>query len=286
VASLSKPCRQLILRCENEDQLATVIGHEVAHYIRRHSLQRFETARDSMTAATLFGVVTAGIGVPLGGFAQLGAYGHIQSYGRDQEREADSMGFALMSARGYAPEAAPKVWRNLIAELEAAETDAPDPFFASHPPSEERMEALAELAASSEATPLHLGGDFHRLVARHRADWLEDEVDLGRYKEMQVLLDRLKEDGATPGVVWYYQGEILRRDAEVENKDEAVAALRKALTFDDAPAVAHRSLALLLERSGDTAGARSAYADYLAAAPEAADREMILYYMEELEKKS
>jgi tetratricopeptide (TPR) repeat protein len=263
-----------------------VIGHEIAHYVRRHSVQRWETMRNSLTAAQLFGVVTAGLGVPLGGFAILGAYGHVQSYSRDQEREADGIGFSLMSGRGYDPEQAPLLWQNLIAEKEAAEADAPDPFFASHPSSEERMKTLRELATDNATTPTANSTAFYALVARHRATWLEDEIDLGHYAEMQVVLDRLKASGHTPGVVWYYQGEVLRRQIEVEDKAGAVAAYRRALDFDDAPAVTYRSLGLLLDRQENFAGARGAYQSYLEKSPDAGDRGMIQFYLDELEKKS
>ena len=276
----------LILRCESEDQLAAVIGHEIAHYVRRHSVQRFEAMRDSITAAQLFGVVTSMVGVPIGSLALLGAYGQVQAYSRDHEREADAMGFMLMTEHGYDPNAAPQVWKNLVAEREAAGEDAPDPFFASHPPSEERMETLQELATASQITATVQSDHFEKLVARHRADWLEDEIDLGRYEEMQVLLDRLKESGQSPGIVWYYQGEVLRRDASVEDKSEAIAAIRRALTHADAPAVSYRSLGLLLERQGDVAGAQDAYEKYLAAAPDADDEAMIQFYIQNLETKS
>lgn len=276
----------LLLRCENEDQLATVIGHEIGHYVRRHQVQHWETLRNSFTAAQLFGIATAMVGVPLGGFATLGAYGHVMSYGRDLEREADDIGFSLMNANGYDPHQAPQLWENLIAEGKAAENDEPDPFFASHPPSEERMETLAELAAASDVTTTSDSARFHRLIAPYRAAWLEDEIDLGRFAEMQVVLERLKESGHSPGVVWYYLGEVLRRNAEVEDKSEAVAAFRKALEFNDAPAVTYRSLGLLLAYQGDEQGAFSAYGSYLAAAPDADDAEMIQFYMKKLETKS
>ncbi len=276
----------LILRCENEAQLATVIGHEIAHFLRRHSLQRWETARDSLGAAQVFGLVSAAAGVPLGGVAQLGVLGYIQSYSRDQEREADELGLEILTAADYDPQAAPQLWRNLVAEREAADKDEPDPFFSSHPPTKERMETLSALAAAASATAAVKQNRFHELVSRHRAVWLEDEVDVGRYAEFQVVLDRLKEDGQMPGIVWYYQGEALRRHAKVEDKTEAIAALRKALEFDDAPAVTYRSLGLLLAKQGDAAGARSAYQSYLEQAADADDREMIQYYIKELEKRS
>lgn len=276
----------LLLRCENEDQLATVIGHEIGHYLRRHQVQHWETIRNSFTAAQLFGIATAMVGVPLGDLAALGAYGHVMAYGRDLEREADDIGFSLMNANGYDPHQAPRLWENLIAEHKAAENDEPDPFFASHPPSEERMESLSALAATSEVTGAADSARFHRLMAPHRADWLEDEIDLGRFAEMQVVLERLKESGQNPGVVWYYLGEVLRRNVEAEDKSEAVATFRKALEFDDAPAVTYRSLGLLLAYQGDQEGAYSAYESYLAAAPDADDAAMIQFYMEKLETRS
>jgi predicted Zn-dependent protease len=191
-----------------------------------------------------------------------------------------------MNANGYDPHQAPKLWENLIAEDEAAENDDPDPFFASHPPSEERMETLAEHAAASSAAPTSDSTQFHRLMAPHRADWLEDEIALRRFAEMQVVLERLKESGHNPGVVWYDLGEVLRRNVEVEDKTEAVAAFRKALEFDDAPAVTYRSLGLLLAYQGDPDGAHSAYQSYLSAAPDADDAEMIQFYMKKLETRS
>jgi len=276
----------LILRCENEAQLAAVIGHEIAHFLRRHSLQRWETMRDSLGAAQVFGLVSAAAGVPLGDIALLGAVGYIQAYSRDQEREADELGLETMTAAGYDPQAAPQLWRNLIAEGEAADKDEPNPFFSSHPPTKERMEMLSDLAAAARTTDTAKQDRFHELVSRYRAVWLEDEVDVGRYAEIQVILSRIKEDGHMPGVVWYYQGEALRRHAEVEDKTEAIAALRKALEFDDAPAVTYRSLGLLLAKQGDAAGARRAYQSYLEKAADADDREMIRYYIKELEKRS
>ena len=280
----------LLLRCENEDQLVTVLGHEIAHYVRRHSVQRWETARDSLTAATVFGVMTAGVGVPVGGLAQLGVIGHIQAYSRDHEREADRLGFEFMAKHGYDPQAAAQVWSNLIAEREAAEEDRPDPFFASHPPSEERMEslremanALAEVTVPSDAESRDLR--FRAAMIPHLEAWLEDEVDLGRYAQTQVLLDRLKEREHSQGLVWYYQGEVLRRNPDSEDRSEAVAAYRQAVEHADAPVAVHRSLGILLSKEGDVAGARAAFATYLQAAPDAEDREIVQYYLSELEKE-
>ena len=110
-------------------------------------------------------------------------------------------------------------------------------------------------------------------------------MDQGRFAEMQVLLDRLKEDDVSKGVVWYYQGEVLRRQPDLEDRSEAIAAYRHALEHEDAPVVTHRSLGLLLAKQDDTTAARAAFRNYLAAAPAAEDRGIIEYYLKNLEKK-
>ena len=279
----------LMLRSENEAQLATVVGHEIAHYLRRHTLQKWETARDTLGATAVIAVVTAGAGIPLGGPARLGAIGHIQAYGREQEREADELGFGFMVRSGYDPREAPQIWHNLIEEMDAAGRDEPFGFFASHPPSEERLETLArraeELAGDAEdilADPSD--GRFRALRQKHLNAWLEDEVDQGHYAEMQVLLDRLKEDEVSSGVVWYYQGEVLRRQPDLEDRSEAIAAYRNALEHEDAPVVTYRSLGLLLVKQDEPAAAQAAFRNYLAAAPDAEDRGIIEYYLKDLEK--
>ena len=47
------------------------------------------------------------------------------AYSRDQEREADELGFGFMVRSGYDPREAPQIWRNLIEELEAADRESP-----------------------------------------------------------------------------------------------------------------------------------------------------------------
>ena len=54
----------LILRCENEAQLATVLSHEISHYVKRHSLKRFKDMSARVDLLSLLGLATAASGVP------------------------------------------------------------------------------------------------------------------------------------------------------------------------------------------------------------------------------
>jgi predicted Zn-dependent protease len=130
----------LILRAQNEAQLAYVLGHEMAHYLRRHSLQQWRTVRNTSNVLSFLSLATAAAGVGFAGdLAQLIAMGAIFAYSRDQEREADDIGFEMMAHVGYEPVQASRIWGDLLAEEgEAGEKSGKSIFFAAHPTTKDR----------------------------------------------------------------------------------------------------------------------------------------------------
>lgn len=279
-----------LLRAENEAQIATVIGHELAHYIRRHSLQRWEEMQATLNVALVLNLASALAGVsPVGDAMTLIAAGHLAAYSREHEREADKLGFEMMIKAGYAPMEAPKLWSGLVAERDAADEERPGLFLSTHPPFDERLRTLTEMAETAAAKDGSLNvrneGQFLNHVLMHRAEWLEDELDLGRFEKVQVLIDRFKQGAAGLGNVWYYQAELYRRRGEDGDVDKALDAYREALHYDDAPATVYRGLGFAHWSKGEDSAARSAFETYLAKAAEAEDREMIRYYLGQLEDK-
>ena len=107
----------MLLRVQNEAQLSAVLGHELTHYLRRHTLQKWRDIRAKTDALVFFQFATAVVGLGIVGIvALIGTLGSIQSFNRDQEREADRVGFEMMDGAGYAPEEAPRIWDTLVAE--------------------------------------------------------------------------------------------------------------------------------------------------------------------------
>jgi len=91
----------LLLRVRNEAPLATILGYEIGHYLRRHGLQRMRDVIDKTGALVFVQLATLVAGVPLAGdLIQTLTAARIQAFGRDQEREADGYGIALMSRAG------------------------------------------------------------------------------------------------------------------------------------------------------------------------------------------
>lgn len=277
----------LLLRTVNEAQLAMIIGHEIGHFQRRHAWHRLEEAKATANVAMMLNVAAAMAGVgQVGDLINLIARGHLAAFSRDHEREADDLGFKMLVDTGYAAKEAPRIWRGMLAEQDAGDLEEPPPFLATHPPEEERMATLKEKAAAysgdggADATR---AGRYLERILPHRSAWLKDELDLRRWARVQVVLDRLREQGARPGELLFYQGELYRRRARDGDVAKAIEVFRKAARKPGVPAAVHRSLGLALWSQGRKDAAREAFRDYLAAAPDGEDTDMVRSYIDRLE---
>jgi len=277
----------LLLRARSEDQLAYVLGHEIAHYHRRHSLQQWRTVRNTASGLAVFQLLTAGVGFGVAGdVAYLVALAGIFAYSRDQEREADDIGLRTMAAAGYDPGEAAAVWLSLIKEQEAS--DRPDQFifFASHPSSADRVAALEQQARDLDADVSDRPPSRERhldAIAPFRADWLRDELRKSEYGATQVVLDQLFAGGRRPGELYFFQGELHRLRNGDGDIPKAISAYEEALSQPGAPPETQRSLGLLYWKMKRNQQAAAAFKGYLDAAPAAPDAEMIRAYIEELD---
>lgn len=139
--------RGLLVELDNEAELAAVLAHEIVHAAARHSAQ-------AVTRGTLLqGALIAGaIGSQdsdysnlIVGGAQVGAQLINQGYGRDAERESDRYGIEYMLEAGYDPEAAVSLQETFVRLSEENNPGWLQGLFASHPPSQERVENNREM---------------------------------------------------------------------------------------------------------------------------------------------
>ncbi len=276
----------LLVRVQNESQLAAVLGHEVGHYQRRHSLSRFRAARKTTSALTAFTILTGGI-VPLA--ADVGALiglGAFAQYSRNQESEADEIGIERIAAAGYDPREVAEIWQGVVREMKADERWRGTGFLASHPAPEDRLAAMRELAKPLVTTANDREtrtAEFNAVVTPLRAGLLYDEVAMRKHERTEVVLQRLLEvELISPGDVAFFRGELFRLRAEKGDEERAIESYRKAIDSGQTLPVAHRNLGLLLRRRGDRAGARASFQRYVELAPDANDRSMVDTYIQEL----
>ncbi|WP_373778337.1 M48 family metallopeptidase [Glaesserella sp.] len=122
----------------SDDEIATVMGHEMVHALKEHS--KISTNR-SMVVDTLFGVTQAVLGdINVGGYSALGSlktFGVDNPFSRSDESEADELGLYLMAKSGYNPQAASQLWTKM-----QKATGGSGGFFTTHPSDENRQENI------------------------------------------------------------------------------------------------------------------------------------------------
>ncbi len=138
-----------------DDELAAVIGHEIAHALREHGREKASQAAGMNVAAALGGALIGGYFGVDAGFGQqaLGMVGELafmRPNSRGMEQEADRMGVELAARAGYDPRAAISLWE----KMEKASTGAPPQWLSTHPSHETR---IADLRVYSEQVyPLYV----------------------------------------------------------------------------------------------------------------------------------
>jgi len=140
----------ILKAAKNDDQLATVISHEVAHALARHGAERMSSAKVQQGIQILGNIVLAttapeytntfnqayGIGSNLG---------VMLPYGRLQESEADEIGIYLMVKAGYNPNEAVNFWKNMNTGKKST-----NEFFSTHPSSSTRIKDIENVIIKTE----------------------------------------------------------------------------------------------------------------------------------------
>jgi len=131
-----------------DDEIAQVMGHEIAHALADHTRERMSIAMTSaaVTTAAAVAITVAGgderAGLALTG-AQLASVLAIQlPNSRESEAEADQIGIELAARAGYDPKAAVTLWQKM-----GKEGGGPPEFLSTHPSPQNRAARLAELGA-------------------------------------------------------------------------------------------------------------------------------------------
>lgn len=277
----------LLLRTENEAQLAYILGHETAHYRYQHSLQMFRRAKSTANILAPFQIVTAAGGVwYVGDLAQIGALGTLMKYSRDHERESDDGGFNMAVRAGYDPHEAARIWEGLQEEMDALDEDAPSIFLSTHPSSTDRIDTLRQRAnaATEPAAGWYTGTErYNRMIDPLRFELMRDELRLREFPATQILLDRAVEAGRPASETGFFQAELYSARAEKDDMAKAEAAYRECLNEPNAPAEANRELGMIYMKSGRGQQAVALFRTYLERTPEAFDRSMVEAYIGRIE---
>ena len=280
----------LLLRMRNEAQLAGVIAHESAHFLRRHQIRQWRDMRkksDLLAIGTMLaGMAGGAAGVYVGDYArlaQLGAILSILRYSRTLEAEADAMSVWLLADAGYSPNAMSQTWQQLIGEMDASAAyrrknrDRTYSLFATHPSPEARMADL-RVSASEVVVPGRTYDDhrarYLQAIGSVRPMMIDDQIKLNDPGASQYIVETLAQDGWN-GLLRYAEAEIWRLRNRAGDDARAAAGYAVSVRYPDAPPDAWRWHGIMLQKAGNRAEAKAAYQRYLTIAPNAPDAPFI-----------
>lgn len=134
---------------DDPDQMAALIGHEIAHLTERHVQNNIQANQNMQAAIDVIGIIVGGVlgaygitnpfaGVGANTALELLAQGALLTYSREQEREADSVGLKYATDAGFNPNGATRLWTKMNS-LPGGNSFA---IFSSHPSSQERIDNM------------------------------------------------------------------------------------------------------------------------------------------------
>ena len=129
---------------KNDDGIASIMGHEIAHAVARHSAER--ASRSILMDAGTYAFERLVLGTSLTGYSR-DLYGQLRQLGlelpfnRSQESEADYLGLIFMSLAGYNTEESYKVWERMKEDIGGK---SPSEFWSTHPSPDNRINKLKD----------------------------------------------------------------------------------------------------------------------------------------------
>lgn len=313
----------LLVRLENEAQLALVMAHEVTHATHRHALRNYRNLANKTVAAKIaeLALLPAAVAAGGGGAANLvglllnmGYAASVTGYGREMEEQADREGLQLIAAAGYPVEEAARTFELLSEGEDPGGLD--NFFYGSHPLNQERSRYTQERVASgdvrsqpgasarAEAYRGATEGIVYqnirlRLRARHYAYAAEEAETAIRRRGKSALLhyalgEAHRLAAEDPDGAAREQALRKRRNPEPadftehqgrvgQELDAAEEQFRRALELDPSLPLPHRGLGLAAHQRGDRATARAELSTFLASSPGPQERRPVERILKELE---
>lgn len=272
--------RGLLTELNSEAELAAVLGHEIVHADAAHGARAQSKGMLTQIGA-IAGMVLINSKVDSSAGQQaaaiipaIGAQLITSKYGRDAERESDLYGMQYMSEAGYDPQGAVQLQQTFVKLSEGRSNDRMSVLFASHPPSQQRVDLNTQTAAT-----LPTGGDMgterYQQATRflNRVKPAYDAYDAAikaaveeDYATARSELNKAMEIEPRESIFHALDGDLY---AEAKRNSAALKAFNRAIELDDAFFYHPLRRGQLQMEMGNTQAARSDLENSLAMLPTA-----------------
>jgi len=277
----------LLAVLENEAQLATVLGHEIAHATHRHGYRGYKNQKKMswLKIGAIAGGIAVGAATDKGWAGALAGLGGglavsavVSGHGRGLEDEADRVGLHYMVDAGYDPYQAPEVW-HVFSRYTADQNAVQNFFFSDHSTHQARISNLTReinqhyRESVSPGTLAANQAQYESAVAPIRKRVAAMNYQRKEYANAaKAFAAELERDPDDP-ISLYFKGKILWDTGGAERADDAIAAFRQAAASDPEFPEPYREIGGIyyrLERHRDAAEAFEVYLEMRPDAPSAA----------------
>jgi predicted Zn-dependent protease len=290
----------LLATLENEAQLATVLGHEIAHVTHKHGYRGYKRAQKMQWVALGAAVAAAAIDadrkpwegpswastlVSIGATLTLTAA--VNGHGRNLEDDADRIGLNYSLDAGYDPFQAPRVWE--IFSLHTSDQSAVSNwFFSNHSTHRARIGNLTQEINRyyrDRLDPETLNRneeEYSRMVARLRRHNAVMDYERKELKNAEKAFRNILKSNPDDAIAHLYLGKIVWDTQGMAGGDAALEELKRAIEIDPELADPYRERGFIYYSLGYRESAIEAFRTYVEMAPNAADVEEIRGYLRDI----
>ncbi len=313
----------LLLRVEDDAELAAVLAHEVSHFQRRHSIESLRRWRKTSSAFAVLGTLVAAAGtvaaassdvyedaVRAGTMTETAllmlqtagiiATFQLVAYDREQEKQADLDGIELMRQHNMDVRGAPRLWQKVIREQAAGGNQSGFSLLATHPAPEERLAYLSQLGSSmnvpksmSAPSSAIASTGAREIVDQYREQWLLDELAVQHPSQFSAIAAAQAQMGFDPALSLYLSAKswIAHANKVRRSKRKRTQALQEAVAAFEAgdrieggmQAEAYRDWGKVDMELDNPTSAREKLERYLNKSPDVWDAEFIRRQIRNLE---
>jgi tetratricopeptide (TPR) repeat protein len=273
----------ILSRLDNEAQLAALLAHEMIHHINRHPFKAFggyERHQVVQGSQSRLKDLLNQLGATLSMAAMAG-------YSQALETEADLEGLALVTAAGYDPREAIRLFRHLKQEVKTERFKEPL-FFGIHPRIDKRVDNCENFLLSHPETGKKgflKHGVF--LEKTHEVVLVNAFLDLkaGRYESARRGAEKYLDLDEKDARVYYLMGEISKQKGGAMASNKMMGFYEKAIALDPVYPEPYRAIGLLHYKDEKWGLAKKAFESYLSLSPHIHDKEYIMAYIQKCQSE-
>ena len=291
----------LLAALENEAQLATVLGHEIAHATHRHGYRGF---KDQQKKQMWIGLASLGAGIALGDKADspwvgiatgigtnLTLQAMVNGHGRRLEDQADIVGLHYMTEAGYDYMQAPEVWR-VFGKYGKDQGRLENFFFSNHSTHAARINNLtkeinADYKAQVPREALKTNADeYQKVAANVRALVAKENAAATERREKLSTAQRGLADSIqrnpNDAAAHHEMAKVLWAQGGEQNAQAVLQHMAAAIQLQPTTPAPWRDIGLVLASMGDVDRAAQAFDRYLQLAPDAPEGPKLRAFLNEV----